>query len=137
MESILVAVDGSEPSTRAVAVASHLAGRVEAEVVVLHVLRVAYSGAAVWTPDMSSRDAQALVDGAVEQVRAHGVQARGLVQEAPESQVAKEILAVADAQGAQLVVVGSRGLSRLASVVLGSTAYKILHLSDRPVLTVP
>jgi nucleotide-binding universal stress UspA family protein len=32
---------------------------------------------------------------------------------------------------------GSRGLSELASVLVGSTAHKVLHLSDRPVVVVP
>jgi len=137
METILVGVDGSEPSIRAAAAASQLAGRVDCEVVVLHVLRVAYSGAAVWTPDMSAQEAEALVAQTVGQMKSNGVEARGLVREARENQVANEVLAVAQEQGARLVVVGTRGLSRVASIVLGSIAYKILHLSDRPVLAVP
>ena len=137
MEIILVGVDGSESSTRAAEAASQLAGRVDCEVIVLHVLRIAYSGAAAWTPDMSAREAEALVARTVEHIKSNGVEARGMVREAAENHVAREVLAVAEAEGARLVVVGMRGLSRLASIVLGSTTYKILHLSDRPVLTVP
>jgi nucleotide-binding universal stress UspA family protein len=32
--------------------------------------------------------------------------------------------------------VGSRGRSDLAGLFLGSTAHKVIHLSDRPVLVV-
>jgi nucleotide-binding universal stress UspA family protein len=31
---------------------------------------------------------------------------------------------------------GSRGRSELAGLVLGSTAHKVIHLADRPVLVV-
>jgi nucleotide-binding universal stress UspA family protein len=45
---------------------------------------------------------------------------------------------VNDAQehGAGVIVMGSRGRGDLAGLVLGSTAHKVIHLADRPVLIV-
>ena len=37
---------------------------------------------------------------------------------------------------ASVIVMGSRGRSELAGLVLGSTAHKVIHLTDRPVLVV-
>jgi nucleotide-binding universal stress UspA family protein len=48
--------------------------------------------------------------------------------------------ALAEAAGkhdARLVVVGAHGESPIRGALLGSTAHKLLHLSDRPVLVVP
>ena len=35
-----------------------------------------------------------------------------------------------------VIVMGSRGRGDLAGLVLGSTAHKVIHLTDRPVLIV-
>jgi len=50
---------------------------------------------------------------------------------------AREIVEGAKNLGASLIIMGARGLGDLAWLVLGSTAYKVIHLADRPVLVVP
>ena len=47
------------------------------------------------------------------------------------------LLRVADERDASVLVVGSRGRSGLASLVLGSVSHALLHRSRRPVLVVP
>ena len=47
------------------------------------------------------------------------------------------LLRLADEHDARMIVVGSYGVSPRRGAVLGSTAHKLLHLSDRPVLAVP
>ena len=37
---------------------------------------------------------------------------------------------------ADVIVMGSRGRSDLVGFILGSTAHKVIHLTDRPVLIV-
>jgi nucleotide-binding universal stress UspA family protein len=37
---------------------------------------------------------------------------------------------------AGVIIMGSRGRSDLAGLMLGSTAHKVIHLTDRPVLVV-
>ena len=49
---------------------------------------------------------------------------------------AAALLAVADRRDARMIVVGSYDESALRSVILGSTAYRVLNQADRPVLVV-
>jgi nucleotide-binding universal stress UspA family protein len=46
------------------------------------------------------------------------------------------LVSVADARDAQMIVVGSTGEGPLRGILIGSTPYKLLHLSTRPVLVV-
>jgi nucleotide-binding universal stress UspA family protein len=48
----------------------------------------------------------------------------------------KQIVRLASELGADLIVVGSRGLSRLKGVVMGSTSREVLRHAGRPVLVV-
>ena len=50
--------------------------------------------------------------------------------------VAREIVGAAKAADADTIVMGSHGRSSLGALVIGSNAYKVLHLADRPVLVV-
>jgi nucleotide-binding universal stress UspA family protein len=46
------------------------------------------------------------------------------------------LVAVAEERGAQMIVVGSTGEGPIRGVLIGSTSYKLLHLSTTPVLVV-
>lgn len=54
-----------------------------------------------------------------------------------ENSIAATILAQADEAGARVIVVGTRGLTGLKSLLLGSVSHGILQRADRPVLVVP
>jgi nucleotide-binding universal stress UspA family protein len=49
---------------------------------------------------------------------------------------AREIVNDAIEVDADVIVMGSRGRGDIAGLLLGSTAHKVIHLSDRPVLVV-
>jgi nucleotide-binding universal stress UspA family protein len=49
---------------------------------------------------------------------------------------AREIVDDARERDVDVIVMGSRGRGDLAGLVLGSTAHKVIHLADRPVLVV-
>ena len=49
---------------------------------------------------------------------------------------AREIVADARLHNAGVIVMGSKGRSDLAGLLLGSTTHKVIHLTDRPVLVV-
>jgi len=72
------------------------------------------------------REAQALADAA-------GVSCRGEVLNAAPS---VGLVELADRLDARMIAVGSYGEAPLKGALIGSTAHKLLHLSERPVLVV-
>lgn len=134
-EKILLAVDGSEPSRRAVPVAGDLARRYGGEVLVLHVREHEVTWGAdvdVETPE----EATDLVDEVVRTLKDLGASARSEVVRAPLGQTPRVILDMAREHGAGLIVMGTRGLSDWGRLLMGSVAHKVLHLAECPVLVV-
>jgi nucleotide-binding universal stress UspA family protein len=135
-DKILVPVDHSEPSHRAVLAARDIAVLSHGEVRVLH-LREREAGArgpAVMYE--TSEDAHDVVTEAVDLLTRAGVKAQGEVANTVYGYAAREIVADAKDHDADIIVMGSRGRGDLAGMVLGSTAHKVIHLTDRPVLIV-
>jgi nucleotide-binding universal stress UspA family protein len=51
--------------------------------------------------------------------------------------IAEAILAEADEVGASVIVLGTRGLTGIKSLLLGSVSHAVLQHADRPVIVVP
>lgn len=134
-ERILLAVDGSEHSAKAVPVAADLARRYGGEVVVLHVREHELG----WGADIdveTSREAIDLVDGIVRTLKDEGTNVRGEVVRVPLGQTPRAILEASKDERADLVVMGTRGLSDWGRLLMGSVAHKVVHLAEMPVLVV-
>jgi nucleotide-binding universal stress UspA family protein len=132
-DHIVLAVDGSAESKKAILVAAELAGRFQGEVTVLHVREHVLS----WTDDVDLEEASEaadLVDGIVRELKDVGVSAQGEVRRAPAGQAPREILGAAADANADLIVVGSRGLTDWQGLLLGSVAHKVIHHATCPVL---
>jgi nucleotide-binding universal stress UspA family protein len=136
-ETLLVAVDHSEASDRAVGVARDLAKLLGANVVVLHLREREVRGRIGPLATEQEDEAEQQVNSAVAVIEAGGVSAHGVILETIYGHAARDIVEQAKERGASLIVMGSRGLTELASLVVGSTAHKVLHLADRPVVVVP
>ena len=136
-DKILVAVDHSEISDRAVLAARDLAVLSKGEVWVLHLREreVAVKTGVAMTAE-SADEANAAVSGAVEMLTQAGVKAHGDIRTTLFGYAAREIVDDAIEHDADLIVMGSRGRSDLVGFILGSTAHKVIHLTDRPVLIV-
>ena len=136
-DKILVAVDHSEISDRAVLAARDLAVLSKGEVWVLHLREreVAVKTGVAMTAE-SADEANAAVSGAVEMLTQAGVKAHGDIRTTLFGYAAREIVDDAIEHDADLIVMGSRGRSNLVGFILGSTAHKVIHLTDRPVLIV-
>jgi nucleotide-binding universal stress UspA family protein len=76
-----------------------------------------------------------LVDDIVRDLKDRGIDARGEVL-SPSGSVAKEIIDVSEAIDASLIVMGTRGLSDGAAVVIGSVSHRVVHLAHCPVLLI-
>ena len=88
------------------------------------------------TPTESDEEARDAVTQGVEALIQAGVDAQGEVREALYGHAAREIVEDAKKHDAGVIIMGSRGMSDIAGLVLGSTAHKVIHLTDRPVLVV-
>jgi nucleotide-binding universal stress UspA family protein len=135
LEKLLLAVDQSDNSRKAVPAAVELARAGGGTVHVLHVREVFYPVRPTVQGD-TPEEAQQLVDGIVEELRGAGVTAEGSVRPSTGGSPASAILEQAREFGAGMIVVGSHGHSALGGLLLGSVAHKLTQLSTCPVLVV-
>lgn len=136
-KSILVAVDGSEHGYKAARTAGDLARCMEADLRVVSV----YDPVPGYLGEPNLQEALSNRLLFAEQVLAQAIKEIGAVPgelhtETLEGPVAEAILAVVDARGIDLVVMGTRGLGRLAGLLLGSQSQKVVHHAPCPVLLV-
>jgi len=137
MERIIAAVDGSEESRRALALATRMARALGGRLTVTHVI--------------PTYDEQLELGTYQEFEQAHETYAQSVLSEMTkavefplerlELKVLKGAPAEAVAQAAEasdvgMVVVGSRGRGAVARVLLGSVSDRLLHISPKPVLVV-
>ncbi len=133
-ESILTAVDGSEHDKKALAATKELAKLTEGTVRVVHVREGEFVGRAGFMAPEAHAEAVALLDHSVADLVDAGVKATGVVRSSLANLVALEILDEAEECGASVIVMGSRGMSDLKGLLVGSTTHKVLHLGKLPVL---
>lgn len=142
-KKILLATDGSDHSRHAAAQTAALAKDMGAEVEVLSVAVVhpSYGGlhmgaAAVQGEESDAEKAAAMAASDTAAVlKEQGVEARTVVVLAMGN-AAHAICQEAEDCGADLIVVGSRGLGRTATLLMGSTSQQVLHCSKVPVLAI-
>ena len=129
-ERILVAVDGSDHSARALDTACDLASRYDgAQVVVVH---VPATGSA--SDDLlPAPPGEAVLRDAERRVRATGTPSVSF--KALEGNPARAILAEVELCGADLVVAGRRGLGALDGVLMGSVSQRLTANAPCAVLT--
>jgi nucleotide-binding universal stress UspA family protein len=134
-ERILVAVDGSPRSEQTVSIALDMAGRYASVVIVLHVREYErYEGSDVdMGPPIS---AEQLVDDMLARFREAGVEATGEIRRVSSGDTPDQIVEVARQGGVDLIILGSRGMSELKSLVLGGVATKVVRHATCPVLLV-
>ncbi|KQS58537.1 universal stress protein [Geodermatophilus sp. Leaf369] len=134
--SIVLGYDESPGARRALGLAIDLAAKLDEELVLVY-------GAA--PPGVVGEEAGEHGKALAEIGRtalAHAVTAADAAGVATVVEVVAEkpvpaLLAAGDRHEARVIVVGTYGESPLRGAFLGSVAYKLLHLSTRPVLCVP
>jgi nucleotide-binding universal stress UspA family protein len=135
LKKIFLPVDGSDHSQRAVAQASELALLSGAEVRVFHLQEREPSKAGVAAFETTA-DAITLVDQAVSHLQNAGVKAAGETRAGLTGEAAKTIVAEAARFGADLVIMGTRGVTDFQALLIGSVAHKVIHYAHCPVLVV-
>lgn len=129
---LLVAVDGSENALRALAQAARQASAMNACAV--HIIQV--------QPWLSKEAAEAELSRRALEATARArslLDSQGLPWRlhVAMGDPAERILDTAERLNATTIVMGTRGLGAVASLLFGSVAYKVVHLTRLPVLVVP
>ena len=135
-ERLLVAVDHSEASARVLAAARDLASLSQGKVWVLHLREKEVIAQMGDVPSESDAEADQAVREGVDLLRQAGIDAEGEVRQTTFGHAAREIVADAKEHDASVIIMGSRGRGGFAGALLGSTAHKVIHLTDRPVMVV-
>jgi nucleotide-binding universal stress UspA family protein len=138
---VLVPIDFSALSNRAIELAAELASRYGASLTVLHVFEpmvfVVPDGAVLQSPEGLAdqlRDTEQLVAKGLAAAQAAGAKdVRSLVRQGGP---VEEKLAEAKDNGYDLVVMGTHGRSGLKHALLGSVAEQLIRRASCPVLTV-
>jgi nucleotide-binding universal stress UspA family protein len=135
-EKLVVAIDGSPFSDAAIAAAGGLAAKLGAVVEVLHVHEHdLIPSKAGMSPDLETpEEANVVVAAAVERLKTNGVSANGHVLQSSTRDVPRKIIEFTNESGADLIIVGRRGLSSLTGMLLGSVSNKLIHAATVPVL---
>ena len=123
IQTIVVGADGSETAGKALAVALSLAGVLGAA---LHVV-------SAYGVLQAPSDAEAVLAAATRAAAAEGLEA---VTHARRDDPAEALIAVAEEQHADLLVVGNRGMRGAARFLLGSVPDKVSHHAPCSVLIV-
>jgi len=140
-ERILVAIDGSEDSSKAADIAIDLAKKKNASLFVVTVVHnpvYAHTeqGAPAQQPvDKARTDAEGFLKVTVTRVEAQGLKVRGEVIENVPS-VVDAIADYAEEWKVELVVVGTRGLTGLKKILLGSVSAALVSRAPCSVLVV-
>jgi nucleotide-binding universal stress UspA family protein len=137
-QQILVGTDGSEPATAAVRHAIEFANRFDAT---LHAVSVVdtrtASASAIVEAEAVEQNLRDICTTALREVERRAREAGVSVETAIETGVpVEELLAYADANDVDHIVVGERGHSAYETVMLGSTTEAIIHESNVPVTVI-
>lgn len=140
-KNILVAVDGSDNAERAVAVAADLAQKYDALLIAVHVMRDnARDGSLPELRDYEQLEhvevsERSMLQSKADQILSHaemrvrGTEGVRIETVLREGDAATDILKVAKDRGADLIVMGTRGLGTLTGLLVGSVSQKVCQLS--------
>ncbi|MCK0714065.1 universal stress protein [Chromohalobacter sarecensis] len=142
--TIVVPVDGSEAASTALDIACTLASANGARLHILHIPQsLAHETLLVWgvgavpmeaSTEQLERTGRQLLDAATQAARERGItNVEGSLHQGDPARV---ITAQAKALDADAIVMGSRGLSDIAGLVVGSVSHKVSHTASCRVISV-
>jgi len=142
MKHILIPVDGSEYSTKAIEMGKQMAKAFDSDVTILNVVPLELSpsvgrGNYMYVPILSDEIPESnaeVLDGAKKQFKGTGIKVKTVCK---HGIVADEIVDYAYENEVDLVIMGSHGLGALKNrIMTGSVTTKVLHHIDKPVLVI-
>ena len=138
-KNILLGLDGSAESTRALELAQKIAAEDAAvHIAIVHVREFMIAGrAGMQTTRADEEDLEAIVRKQADELAASGVDSTLTVVSTTTGGPAHVIADQAKERGADLIIVGTRGHTGLSGLLLGSVTQRLLHVSPCPVMAVP
>jgi nucleotide-binding universal stress UspA family protein len=135
-KTIVVAVDGSSSSDRALEYATQLAKEQSSQIVLAHVTEL-IAGRAAGTVNLGEDELVEQIRERAAQLSKDGVNAEVRVARSMTGGPAHAIAEIATEANADVIVTGTRGHTVLTGMVIGSVAQRMLHVAPCPVLVVP
>lgn len=130
---IVCGVDGSDASSHTASIAVQLAVVAKAELRILHVIPVFRGKGEEWTIDPATDEVPGELSASLDTARAAGVEPLlEMAMGRPESALAK----VAERDGADLLVIGHRGITGMTRMLLGSVSEHVTAHAPCSVLVV-
>ena len=139
---VLVAVDFSDGSRRALAIADKIALRFRTKLILLHVIHDPASAPGFYSSKKAGKKVLRNMDEA-----AHNMMDEFVKKNLPKSRKidkrivpglpAAQIVYLAKKEEVDLIVMGTQGLSGLKRLMIGSNVDKVMRASPIPVLAVP
>lgn len=137
---ILVPLDGSKLSERALTQAETIAKALGAEIILTRVIENPLASAPEAGPAVEKTvagetidQARTYLDGIVFDLKGKGIQGRAVVQEGPPYSA---ILGLAHKEDVDFIVMSTHGRTGLSKTVMGSVAEKVVYTTKRPVMLV-
>ena len=152
-ERILVPVDGSEHSLRALDIAVQIAKKFGSTLTLIHVYSITAGTIMMPEPttlsppgvpvvssveiskmaETAKKVGQRILEDAEQKAKAEGVSVEKLLE---EGHVVQEIIRVAKEKNSDLIIIGARGVSHIRELLLGSVTDGVIHHVSCPVLVV-
>src|SRR5262245_9515286 len=133
---IVWATDGSSRAEQALPFAKELAKANGARLVVVYVNEF-MAGRGAGPVIVNQDEVQAALGKQVADLKQEGLNAKLQIGEVMAGGAAHVIAEIADNEGADLIVAGTRGHGALSGLLLGSVTQRLLHVAHCPVLVVP
>ena len=137
MKTIVIGMDGSKGAERAVPVAVELARQSGARLVMAHVDEHIAAKGDMPSVRVDEDEIRAEIRRMAEKISSEGVETSVENVVVVLGGPAHAIKDVADEVDAEMIVVGTRGHSPVAGLLLGSVTERLLHIAKRPVVGVP
>ena len=134
---IIWATDGSSGAEQALQFAKGLAQADGARLVVVHVKEIMAGRGGAYPVKVDEDEVQAAIRKQVEDLKQEGLQAKLQLADVMAGGAAHVIAEIANEEGADLIVAGTRGHGPLSGLMLGSVTHRLLHIVHCPVLVVP
>jgi nucleotide-binding universal stress UspA family protein len=138
-KKVLWATDGSAAADRALPFARSLVGESGGELIVIHCTEFTLPGKAGgrFPVNANEQELKGKVEQQVAELSDSGISATVRWGTGSVGGAAHVIAEVAAEQRADLIVVGTRGHTALAGLLVGSVTQRLLHIAPCPILAVP